>query len=351
MASNSFGDFFRITTFGESHGPAIGVIIDGVPPGLTIDIDQIQVDLDRRRPGANDLTTPRKEADKLSVLSGIFETKTTGAAITITIQNKDPKSHHYDTLKNLYRPGHADFTWDKKYAHRDYRGGGRTSGRETAVRVAAGAIAKQLLATAGVNIYGHVTQIGTIKANSFDKCSIEDSPVRCGDPNASENMAASIRAARKDGDSLGGIVKCVAEQVPVGWGDPVFSKLDALLAGAMLSIGAVKGFEIGEGFSLASLRGSEANDEISPTGFLSNRMGGVLGGISNGEDIAVTLAVKPTSSIRKEQQTVTTDGKKTIVVVPGRHDPCICARVVPVAEAMMALVLADCFLKQRAIKG
>jgi len=351
MASNSFGDFFRITTFGESHGTAIGVIIDGVPPGLTVDPEKIQIDLDRRRPGSNDLTTPRKEADRLNILSGIFEGKTTGATITITIQNKDPKSHHYDTLKNLYRPGHADFTWDKKYGHRDYRGGGRTSGRETAVRVAAGAIAKQLLATVGVEIFGHVIQIGTIEATSFDQASIESSPVRCADPKASQHMADAIRKARKNGDSLGGIVECLAKGVPVGWGDPVFGKLDALIAGAMLSVGAVKGVEIGDGFKLASLHGSESNDEIGPNGFLTNRMGGVLGGISNGEDLVVRLAVKPTSSIRKEQQTITTNGEKTTVVVPGRHDPCICSRVVPVAESMMALVLADCYLKQRALTG
>lgn len=354
MTSNRFGDNFRITTFGESHGEALGVVIDGVRPGIEINLDEIQAELDRRRPGQSKLVTPRKESDKLHCVSGIFEGRTTGAPICFLFYNENVKSSHYDDIAHLFRPGHADFTWLEKFGIRDWRGGGRTSGRETIARVAAGSIARQLLASLGVTIIGHVVQIADVIAPdvepaSLDRARIESNPARCADPATAERMAAAVEAARKDGDSVGGIVEVVATGVPTGWGDPVFLKLDAMIGTAMLSIGATKGVEIGAGFRLASLRGSQSNDGIAPGGFLTNRMGGILGGISNGEPIVVRVAVKPTSSIRKEQDTINEQREPVKLVVPGRHDPCICPRLVPVAESMLALVLADAALRQQAI--
>jgi chorismate synthase len=350
MSSNQLGENLRITTFGESHGPALGVVIDGVRPGIEVDLDAIQHELDRRRPGSNALTTPRKEADQLEVLSGLFEGKTTGAPIAMIIRNTNARSTDYEAWKDVFRPGHADLTWWEKFGIRDYRGGGRTSGRETVSRVAAGALARQLLVRLGVTITGHVKSIGSVMAQRFDRDQIERNDVRCADAEAAERMAEEIKAARKDGDSVGGIVEVIVEGVPAGWGDPVFQKLDSQLAAALMSIGAVKGVEIGDGFALASKRGSEANDPIAPEGFLSNHMGGILGGISSGAPVVVRAAVKRTSSIRHEQQTIDTAGQPRTLRVPGRHDPCICPRVVPVAEAMVALVLCDAFLRQQAIE-
>ena len=349
MSSNSFGDNLRITTFGESHGPAVGVVIDGVRPGIEIDLAALQAELDRRRPGQSALSSPRKETDQVEVLSGVFEGKTTGAPIALLVRNQDARSGHYEDLKDLFRPGHADFTWYKKFGIRDWRGGGRTSGRETVSRVAAGAIARQLLDKAGVRITAHVVRIGEVVAETFEREAIAENDARCADPVAAEKMATAVLAARKDGDSLGGIVEVVAEGVPAGWGDPVFEKLDARLASALMSIGAVKGVEIGAGFDLARRRGSASNDPITPSGFASNNMGGLLGGITNGEPLVLRVAVKPTSSIRHVQDTIDIHGNATTVRVPGRHDPCICPRLVPVAEAMVALVLADAYLRQQAI--
>jgi len=283
------------------------------------------------------------------VLAGLFEGKTTGAPIALLIRNADPRSQHYEPIKDLFRPGHADFTWTKKFGIRDWRGGGRSSGRETATRVAAGALARQLLADRGVRIVGHVVRVADVVAEAFDAATIEDNIVRCADPQAAAKMEQAIRAAQKAGDSVGGVVEVIAEGVPAGWGDPVFQKLHAQLGAALLSIGAVKGVEIGDGFALAARRGSETNDPITPEGFSSNHMGGVLGGISNGAPLVARIAVKPTASIRTVQHTIDTSGQPATIRVPGRHDPCICPRVVPVAEAMMALVLCDAFLRQQAL--
>ena len=349
MSSNSFGENFRITTFGESHGVALGVVIDGVRPGVDVDLEQIQEALDRRRPGTSRLTSPRKEGDRLEVLSGLFEGKTTGAPIAFLVRNKDARPGHYEEIKDVFRPGHADFTWWKKFGIRDWRGGGRTSGRETVARVAAGALAQQILEEVGVGITGHVTAVGGVEAERFEPDFIDRNDVRCADPDRAQAMWDAIEAARKDGDSVGGVVEVRVTGVPAGWGDPVFMKVDAMLASALMSIGAVKGVEIGDGFGLTELRGSQTNDAMTPDGFRTNHMGGVLGGITNGENIVVRLAVKPTSSIRHEQATVDQEGNPRTIVVRGRHDPCICIRVVPVAEAMVALVLCDAYLRQLAI--
>ncbi|NNM32673.1 MAG: chorismate synthase, partial [Gemmatimonadetes bacterium] len=339
----------RITTFGESHGVALGVVIDGVRPGIKVELDQIQEALDRRRPGTSRLTSPRKEGDRLEVLSGLFEGKTTGAPIAFLVRNKDARPGHYEEIKDVFRPGHADFTWWRKFGIRDWRGGGRTSGRETVARVAAGALAQQILARVGVRITGHVISVGEVDATRFVPEFIDQNDVRCADPDRAQAMWDTIEAARKDGDSVGGVVEVRVEGAPAGWGDPVFMKVDAMLASALMSIGAVKGVEIGDGFGLTRSRGSQTNDAMSTDGFLSNHMGGVLGGITNGQEIVVRAAVKPTSSIRHEQSTIDQDGNPRTIVVRGRHDPCICIRVVPVAEAMVALVLCDAYLRQLAI--
>jgi chorismate synthase len=349
MSSNSFGENFRVTTFGESHGPALGVVIDGVRPGIEVDLEAIQSELDRRRPGFNPLTSPRREEDRLEVLAGLFEGKTTGAPIAFLFRNQDPRTQDYERIRDVFRPGHADWTWWRKFGIRDWRGGGRTSGRETVARVAAGALARQILAREGVRIVGHVVRIGPVVATTFDPAEINRNDLRCADAGAAESMAREIREARKAGDSLGGVVEVRAEGVPPGWGDPVFLKLSSQLGAALLSIGAVKGVEIGDGFALGARRGSETNDPILPGGFGSNHMGGLLGGISNGEPIVLRVAVKPTSSIRMPQPTVDLNGEPRTIVVPGRHDPCICPRLVPVAEAMVAIALCDAHLRQQAI--
>jgi chorismate synthase len=351
MPLNTFGCIFRVTTFGESHGSFVGAVIDGVPPRLRLDLPAVQAELNRRRPGQSAITTPRQEKDQLQVLSGLFEGLTTGAPLCLVIANQDARPEAYEHLRHVFRPGHADYSWWKKYGIRDFCGGGRTSGRETAARVAAGAVARQVLAPLGISIWGHVTQIGDIQAMTFQPAAIEQNPVRCADPQAATEMIKAIEQAAQEGDSVGGLVEIRACGVPPGWGDPVFSKLDAQLAGALMSIGAVKGVEIGDGFALARMRGSEANDAILPQGFASNHAGGILGGISNGNELIARLAVKPTSSIARVQQTIDLEGNPTTLSVSGRHDPCIAPRLVPVAEAMMALVLVDAYLHQRAICG
>jgi len=330
MSSNSFGALLRVTTFGESHGPAIGAVVDGLPSGLEIDEGMIQRDLDRRRPGKSPVSSPRDEPDRARILSGVFEGRTTGAPLAILIENRDADSSAYEKIKELYRPGHADFTWDKKFGLRDWRGGGRSSGRETAARVAAGAVARRLLERAGVEVNGEVAAVAGIESDA-------------------ERMEQAILDAREAGDSVGGVVEVRAAGVPAGLGEPVFDKLDARLAAALMSIGAVKGVEVGDGFALSRARGSESNDAIGEGGrFLTNRAGGVLGGISSGEEIRVRVAVKPTPSIAAEQDTVDRDGQPRKISVKGRHDPCIAPRLVPVAEAMVCLVLADAMLQHRA---
>ncbi|MCK5580831.1 MAG: chorismate synthase [Candidatus Omnitrophica bacterium] len=355
MAGNSFGNLFKITTFGESHGPALGVVIDGVPPGMRLSESDIQKDLDRRKPGQSKVSTQRQEGDKVEILSGVFEGKITGTALAMLIYNKDQKSKDYSDIKNLFRPGHADYTYFKKYGIRDYRGGGRSSGRETACRVAAGAVAKKILEESGVTVMAYTRSIGDIVAEKTDWSVIEKNIVRAPDSDAAEKMITKIEKARKEGDSLGGIVEAEVKGCPAGLGDPVFDKLNAKIAHALLSIGAVCGIEFGDGFAAAQMKGSEHNDNfVSEDGQIStmtNHAGGISGGISTGEDILLRIAVKPTASILKEQQTVTTDKEPTTIQVKGRHDPCICPRLVPVAEAMIAITLADCLLIQKTINN
>jgi len=364
---NTFGRLFRVTTWGESHGPAVGAVVDGCPPGLDLCEEDIDRDLRRRRPGQSALTTARAEEDRVRILSGVFEGKTTGTPISLMLENRDVRSRDYDALANLFRPGHADFTYEKKYGIRDHRGSGRASGRETAGRVAGGAIARKLLAAAGIRIIGYTRRIGEIEIDDarIDLDAIERNPVRSPDPIAAEAMAKHIEEVRAAGDSAGGIAEILAEGVPPGLGDPVFGKLDADLAAAVVSVGAVKGVEFGDGFALARMRGSQSNDPFIADGtrdpFIprtdwrirtaTNHAGGILGGISTGMPIVLRAVVKPTSSISIAQRTVRRDGTPTTVRVEGRHDPAIVIRVVPVLEAMTALVLADAWLAQRALRG
>ncbi|MCX8065319.1 MAG: chorismate synthase [Candidatus Hydrogenedentes bacterium] len=344
---NTFGDLIRVTTFGESHGPAIGAVIDGLPPGIEISEEDIQKELDRRKPGQSSITTRRKESDKVHILSGFFEGKTTGAPLTLLIYNEDPKSHHYDNIRNIFRPGHADYTFFMKFGIRDHRGGGRASGRETATRVASGAIAKKILEKKGVKIYAYSIEIGGIPCYKIDNYeNIEKNPVRCPDIETAEEMEKKILEVRKEGDSLGGIVQIEIHGVPPGLGDPVFGKLSARLASAIMSIGAVKGVEFGDGFKLARLKGSEANDNMEDGKFLTNHAGGLLGGISTGEPIVMRVVVKPTSSIAKQQKTLNTDFENVEIKVHGRHDPCIVPRAIPVMESMVALTILDAWVKQ-----
>ncbi len=348
MSGSNFGNIFKISTWGESHGVAIGVVIDGCPAGIEVSGEDIQKELDRRRPGQSKVTTSRGEDDKVEILSGVFEGKTTGTPISLMIRNKDSDSSKYKELKNKFRPGHADFTYMKKYGLRDHNGGGRSSGRETAARVAAGAVARKVLK--GVSINAYAKQIGRIIAKKIDLKQIEKNDVRCADKDAVKAMEGEIMNARADNDSVGGIVEIIISGSPVGLGDPVFDKLDADLAKALMSIGAVKGIEMGAGFDVACMRGSEDNDQINAKGFVTNNSGGILGGISTGEDIIIRIAVKPTASIAKEQNTIDVKGKGCKIKVEGRHDPCIVPRIIPVAEAMVALVLADKMLMQRCVK-
>lgn len=348
MSGNTFGTLFTVTTFGESHGPALGCIVDGCPPGLAITEEDIQKELDRRRPGRSRYTTQRREPDQVKILSGIFEGKTTGAPIGMTIANVDQKSKDYTSIKDLFRPGHADYTYQQKYGIRDYRGGGRASARETAMRVAAGAIAKKYLQQLhGITIRAYLAQMGAIVIDHVDWSQVENNPFFCPDATKVPALEALITQLRKQGDSIGARVCTVASGVPAGLGEPVFAKLDADLASAMMSINAVKGVEIGAGFTSVVQKGSEHRDELTPQGFVSNNAGGVLGGISSGQDIVVNIALKPTSSILKVGRTIDVAGKPTEVVVKGRHDPCVGIRAVPIAEAMSAIVLMDHVLRHR----
>jgi chorismate synthase len=349
--SSSFGQLFRVTTFGESHGAAVGVVVDGMPPGIPIQIADIQRELDRRRPGQSALTTQRREADQVEVLSGIFEGVTLGTPIAMVVRNTDPRSQDYDALKDVFRPGHADYSYFQKYGVRDHRGGGRSSGRETVGRVAAGALARAALATVGVRIVGGTVRVGEVEATGRDWAEVERNPVRCPDAVAAAAMAEVILAARDQKDSVGGVVEVVASGVPAGWGDPTMAKLDALLGAAMLSIPATKGVEIGGGFGMSARRGSETNDVFDGERYLTNHAGGISGGISNGADVVVRVAVRPATSIGRPQRAATVAGATTTIEIQGRHDPCICPRVVPVAECMMAVTLADAWLRQRALRG
>ncbi len=355
MSGSSFGKLFRVTTFGESHGSAIGAIVEGVSPNIALNESDIQKELDRRRPGQSSITTQRKESDTIEILSGVFEGKTTGAPIGLLIRNSDAKSTDYSKLKDVFRPGHADFTFYMKYGLRDWRGGGRSSGRETAMRVAAGAIAKKILSHHHVQIVAYTLAVAGIYAKKFDLTAIESNAVRCPDPDQAKLMIEKIEETRRNLDSLGGIVEAVVVGCPAGLGDPVFDKLSARLAAALMSIGTIKGVEIGEGFKVAQMRGSENNDIFYHDGqkirTKTNHAGGILGGISTGEDIILRVAVKPASSIAQEQPTVDVSGNPTTVKVTGRHDPCICPRVVPVVEAMIALTILDCLLIQKAVNG
>ncbi len=348
---SSFGEVVRVTTFGESHGPAVGTVLDGVPPMVELSEADIQRELDRRRPGQSAVTTPRSEEDRVHILSGVFEGKTTGAPICLLIYNRDQDSSKYDAIRDVFRPGHADFTLWKKYGIRDHRGGGRSSGRETAGRVAAGAVAKKLLAGHGISVTAFAQEIAGIRGEIEDYESIEGNPVRAADPTAARLMEEAIIRARSEKDSVGGVVKLVARGVPAGLGDPVFYKMDARLAMALFSIGAVKGVEIGAGFESARSRGSENNDPMRDGTFLSNKAGGILGGITTGADIVARVAVKPTASIFREQHTIDTGGANRTIAVEGRHDPCIVPRIVPVVEAMAAIVLLDALEIQRKIRG
>jgi chorismate synthase len=354
---NTFGHLFRVTTFGESHGGGVGVVVDGCPPRLDLKVEEIQAELDRRRPGQSKITTPRQEQDRCEILSGVFDGHTLGTPIALLVRNQDTRPQDYSQMASTYRPSHADATYDAKYGIRNYQGGGRSSARETIGRVAAGAIAKKILQqVAGVEILGYVQRIQDIEANvnpnQVDLNQVENTIVRCPDPEAAQRMIERIEAVRDQGDSIGGVVECVARQVPVGLGAPVFDKLEADLAKGMMSLPASKGFEIGSGFAGTLLTGSQHNDEFytDATGTLrtrTNRSGGTQGGISNGENIIIRVAFKPTATIRKAQSTVTSAGEATVLAAKGRHDPCVLPRAVPMVEAMMALVLCDHLLRHQ----
>ncbi|PXF54149.1 MAG: chorismate synthase [Deltaproteobacteria bacterium] len=350
MPGNTFGQYFRITTWGESHGPALGVVIDGCPPRLVLNEAIIQETLDKRRPGKGGVAeSPRNEPDHVEILSGVFEGQTTGTPILLIIRNRDVRSQAYDRLRDIFRPGHGDYTYWKKYGIRDHRGGGRASGRETAARVAAAAVAQVFLDTVGINVIAYTIALGGIKARKHDIDLVNQNRLFCPDLEAAERMEKRIAEIRSKGDSVGGIVEVLATGVPPGLGEPVFDKLDADLAKGLMSIGAVKGVEIGAGFRAAELLGSENNDPIVPGDFLSNNSGGILAGISNGDDLIVRAAVKPIPSVSKEQDTITVSGKPAKLKVGGRHDASAIPRIVPVCEAMVRLVLADHILRARAL--
>lgn len=349
MAGNSFGELFRVTTFGESHGPALGALVDGCPPGLLITESDLQKELDRRKPGSSRFTTQRREPDQVKILSGVFEGRTTGCPIGLLIENQDQKSKDYSDIATRFRPGHADYTYTMKYGFRDYRGGGRSSARETAMRVAAGSIARKLLADRlGVRIYGGVVQIGDIQAEAFDWDAVDTNPFFFPDTSKIVALEGLINDLRKAGSSIGARVNVYAEGVPAGWGEPVFDRIDADIAKAMMSINAVKAVEIGDGFAVVSQRGEMHRDEIEPEGFLSNHAGGVLGGITSGQRLRVSMALKPTSSILIPGRSLDEQGRPVEVVTKGRHDPCVGIRATPIAEAMLALVLVDHYLRHRA---
>ncbi|MBX4181089.1 chorismate synthase [Sodalis sp. CWE] len=349
MAGNSIGKIFRLTTFGESHGIALGGIVDGVPPGIALCEEDIQKDLDRRKPSLSSYTTQRREMDRIQILSGVFEGFTTGTSIGLLIENTDQRPKEYDFLKDLYRPGHADYTYSKKYGRRDYRGGGRASARETAIRVAAGAIAKKYLAQKnGIWIRAFLAQMGNIQCDLKDWTQIEKNHFFCPDVDQLDALSSMIRHLQEIGDSIGSKVTVVAKNLPIGLGSPVFDRLDADLAHALMGINAVKGVEIGDGFAVINQRGSEHRDEITAEGFQSNHAGGILGGISSGQSIIIHLAIKPTSSVMVPGRTINHNGDQIEIKVFGRHDPCIGIRAVPIAEAMTAIVLMDHFLCHRA---
>lgn len=353
MAGNSFGQLFRLTTFGESHGKALGGVIDGCPAGITLDVEQIQAELDRRKPGQSAIVTQRKEPDTVEIYSGIFEGKTTGTPIGFAIHNTNQKSQDYSHIKDSYRPSHADYVYDQKYGFRDYRGGGRSSARETASRVVAGAIAKQFLN--GIQINAFVSQVGEMKLDKpyqeLDFSQIESNPVRCPDPEMAQQMEEYIKAIKKEGDTIGGVITCVIQNVPVGLGEPVFDKLHARLGEAMLSINAVKGFEYGSGFEGVKMKGSQHNDAYNTDGTTqTNRSGGIQGGISNGMDIYFNVAFKPVATVLQSYETINKEGEKVTAQGKGRHDPCVVPRAVPIVEAMAALVLADYALLARTNK-
>jgi len=351
MSGNTFGKLFTVTTFGESHGPALGATIDGCPAGLELTEADLQVDLDRRKPGKSRHTTQRREADQVRILSGVFEGLTTGTPIGLLIENTDQRSKDYGNIKDQFRPAHADYTYMHKYGVRDYRGGGRSSARETAMRVAAGAIAKKFLAGQGITVTGYLSQLGPIKLDCSEPGIVNDNPFFCGQADKLEELEQFMDALRKSGDSIGAQVTIIATGVAAGIGEPVFDRLDAELAHGLMSINAVKGVEIGDGFEVVAQRGTEHRDEMTPDGFLSNHAGGILGGISSGQDIIARIALKPTSSLHLPGQSINLHGEAVEVITKGRHDPCVGIRATPIAEAMMALTLMDHFLRQRGQNG
>ncbi len=348
MSGNTIGKLFTVTSFGESHGPAIGCIVDGCPPGLALTEADLQGDMDRRRPGTSRHTTQRREPDAVRILSGVFEGRTTGTPIALVVDNVDQRSKDYGAIAEQFRPAHADYAYHMKYGIRDYRGGGRSSARETAMRVAAGAIAKKyLLERYGTLIRGYLSQLGPIKVDSVDWEEVSQNPFFCPDVNKVPEMEAYMDALRKEGDSIGARINVVAQHLPPGWGEPIFDRLDADLAHALMSINAVKGVEIGGGFGCVEAKGSEFRDEMTPEGFLSNHAGGILGGISTGQDIVASIALKPTSSLRLPGRSINVGGESVEVITTGRHDPCVGIRATPIAEAMMAIVLMDHCLRHR----
>jgi chorismate synthase len=352
VSGNTFGRLFTVTSFGESHGPMLGCVVDGCPPGMSLSEADLQVDVDRRRPGTSKFTSQRHESDIVQILSGVFEGRTTGTPIALMVENEDQRSRDYEKIKDRFRPGHADYTYTQKYGFRDYRGGGRSSARETVVRVAAGAIARKYLAEKyQVRIHGYLAQLGPLLLDPVEPQTAYDNPFFCPDPGRVKELEDYIWHLRESGDSIGARVTVIAKGVPPGWGEPVFERLDADLASAMMGINAVKGVEIGAGFKSVEQRGSEHRDEMTPTGFKSNHAGGVLGGISSGQDVLVSLALKPTSSITLPGDTIDIHGEPVQVVTTGRHDPCVGIRATPIAEAMMALVLMDHALRHRAQCG
>jgi len=351
MAGNTIGKLFRVTTFGESHGGAVGTVIDGCPSGILLSEADFAGEMERRRPGKRTFDTPRKETDRVEVLSGVFEGKTTGAPITLLIMNRDVESRPYEILRSLYRPGHADFTYEKKYSHIDHRGGGRSSARETAARVAAGVVAKKILEAQGIGLMGFTLELGGIRALNIDVTKVPLNPFSCPDPAVVEQMVQAIEAAGEAGDSVGGVVEIRVKGCPIGLGEPVFDKLDADLAKAVMSVGAVKGIEVGRGFGAAQLRGSENNDPMVPGGFKSNNAGGILGGISNGDEIILRAAVKPIPSIHRKQETIDRKGRPAVLELAGRYDICAIPRIIPVLEAMVAIVLGDHLLRWKATGG
>ena len=349
MSGNSFGRLFTVTTFGESHGPAMGCVVDGCPPGMQLTEADIQADLERRRPGKSRHTTQRKEADRVSILSGVFEGQTTGTPIGLLIENTDQRSRDYSKIKDKFRPGHADYTYQQKYGIRDYRGGGRSSARETTMRVAAGAIARKYLGERlDITIRGYLSQLGPIELQAIDLDLVNQNPFFCADAEKIPELEKFMDALREEGDSICAKISVLAQNVPPGLGEPVFDKLEADIAHGLMSINAVKGVELGAGFAAVMQRGSEHRDEMSPDGFNKNDAGGTLGGISSGQDILASIALKPTSSIAKAGATIDKDGKQSEIVITGRHDPCVGLRATPIAEAMVALVLMDHYLRHRA---